>query len=58
MSIKIINPSNARVLSQRNIKRKSEKYLKKQLGQNLNKDELLTKIANNEVRVTGLITKR
>ena len=58
MSIKLISTSKARVLSQRNIRRKSEKYLKNQLGQNLNKDELLTKIANNEVRVTGLITKR
>jgi hypothetical protein len=58
MSIKIINTLKSRVLSQRNIRRKSEKYLKNQLGQNLDKDELLTKIANNEVRVTGLITKR
>jgi hypothetical protein len=57
MSINLNNTSNGRVLSQRNIRRKSEKYLKKQFGQNVNKDELLTKIANNEVRVIGLITK-
>jgi hypothetical protein len=50
-------PTNARVLSQRNIKRKSEKYLKKQLGQDVNKDELLAKITNNEVRIIGLIAK-
>jgi hypothetical protein len=58
MSINLNNIPNARVLSQRNIRRKSEKYLKNQLGQNVNKDELLRKIANNEVMVTGLITKR
>ena len=57
MSINLNNTSNGRVLSQRNIRRKSEKCLKKQFGQNVNKDELLTKIANNEVRVIGLITK-
>ena len=57
MSINLNNIPNGRVLSQRNIRRKSEKYLKKQFGQNVNKDELLTKIANNEVRVIGLITK-
>lgn len=57
MSINLNNIPNGRVLSQRNIRRKSEKCLKKQFGQNVNKDELLTKIANNEVRVIGLITK-
>jgi hypothetical protein len=57
MSINLNNIPNARVLSQRNIRRKSEKYLKKQLGENVNKDELLAKIANNELRITGLITK-
>lgn len=58
MSINLNNTPNGRVLSKRNIKRKSEKYLRKQLGQNVNKDELLRKITNNEVIVTGLITKR
>jgi hypothetical protein len=58
MSINLNNIPNARVLSQRNIRRKSEKYLRKQLGQSVNKDELLAKIANNELRVTGLISKR
>ena len=37
---------------------KMKKYLRKQLGQSVNKDELLAKIANNELRVTGLISKR
>ena len=58
MSINLNNIPNERVLSKRNIRRKSEKYLRKQLGQNVNKDELLRKITNNEVMVTGLITKR
>jgi hypothetical protein len=57
MSIKLNNILNGRVLSQRNIRRKSEKYFKKQLGETVNKDELLAKIANNELRITGLITK-
>jgi hypothetical protein len=58
MSIKLGIPSNGKVLSKRNIRRKSEKYLKKQLGENTNKEELMRKLDNGEIKITGLISKR
>jgi hypothetical protein len=50
-------PTNTRVLSQRNIRRKSTKYLKKQLGDDMTKEELNRLLDSGQVQVKGLISK-
>ena len=49
---------NAAVLSARNIRRKNEKYLKKQLGNDVSKTELDRLVSDGKLQITGLITKR
>jgi hypothetical protein len=50
-------PTNARVLSQRNIRRKSTKYLQKQFGENMTKEEFHKLLDSGQVQVKGLISK-
>lgn len=50
-------PINTRVLSQRNIRRKSTKYLQKQFGENMTKEEFHRLLDSGQVRVAGLISK-
>lgn len=49
--------TNTAVLSARNIRRKSTKYLKKQLGENMTKEEFNRLIGSGKIQVTGLISK-
>ena len=49
--------TNTRVLSQRNIRRKSDKYLKKQFGENMTNEELNRLIDSGQVQVIGLTSK-
>ena len=57
MSINLKFSTNAAVLSARNIRRKNTKYLKKQFGEDMTKEEFHRLIASGKVQVTGLITK-
>jgi uncharacterized protein (UPF0128 family) len=50
-------PTNTRVLSQRNIRRKSTKYLQKQLGEDMTKEELNRLLDSGQVQIKGLISK-